>query len=208
MLDGWAAGGLSGPTLPRAPVGQQCSSGSACDGLAQRAAAAGIARLLYLDECDLHLLPVVRATWMKGPHLRVPTPGKNAKRAFFGALDATCGRLHWVDHDRKLASHFVAFLQQLAEAYPTGRLILAPDNWSMHNAKIVRTWLAANPGVELLWLPKYAADEVNPIERIWGLMKAAVAANRLAGDIGALTLPAQRFFSELEPHPVPLRLTA
>ena len=54
-------------------------------------AVASAATLLYLDECDLHLLPVIRACWMKGPRLRVPTPGQNAKRALFGALNARTG---------------------------------------------------------------------------------------------------------------------
>jgi transposase len=171
---------------------------------ARAAAAAGAAVLLFLDECDLHLLPVLRACWMQGPRLRVPTPGTNAKRAFFGALDAGSGRLHWVDAERKLAITFVAFLTQLAAAYPEGRLILALDNVRMHSAKVVQRWLAANPRVEVVWLPTYAAHEVNPIERIWGLMKSAVAANRLAGNLGVLVAAANRFFEELDPHPVVL----
>jgi transposase len=170
---------------------------------AARAAARGAAHLLYLDECDLHLLPALRACWMKGPRLRVPTPGTNAKRAFFGALDAVSGVFHSADHDRKLAVHFVAFLQQLAEAYPTGRLILALDNVRTHDAKVVRVWRAANPRVECLWLPKYAAHDANPAERIWGLLKDAVAANRLAGSIGVLTATARRWLAMLKPHPVP-----
>jgi len=42
----------------------------------------------------------------------------------------------------------------------------------------------------MLWLPKYAAHEVNPAERIWGLMKGKVAANRLAGNIDLLVAQA------------------
>lgn len=171
---------------------------------AQRQAARGRAHLLYLDECDLHLLPVLRAAWMKGPRRRVPTPGANARRAFFGALHAATGTFHWADHERKLAVHFVAFLRQVAAAYPTGRLVLVLDNVQTHDAKAVRAWLAANPRVTLLWLPKYAAHEANPVERIWGLMKGAVAANRLAGSINALVAAARRYFAELAPHPVPL----
>jgi transposase len=169
---------------------------------ARAAAAAGTAVLFYLDECDLHLLPVLRACWMKGPRLRVPTPGTNAKRAFFGALEAESGRLHWMDQDRKLAVRFVVFLAQLTAAYPEQRLILAMDNVRMHSAKVVEQWLAANLRVEVLWLPKYAAHEVNPIERIWGLMKGNVAANRLAGNLAVLVAAANRFFVELDPHPV------
>lgn len=171
---------------------------------ARWAAATGSAVLLYLDECDLHLLPVVRACWMRGPRLRVPTPGKNAKRAFFGALEARDGAMHWVTHDRKLAVYFVAFLTDLAAAYPGRRLVLAMDNVQMHDAKVVRRWLEANPRVEVLWLPKYAAHEVNPIERIWGLLKTAVAANRLAGTLEVLTAAADHFLTTLAPHPVAL----
>jgi len=171
--------------------------------VAARAAARGAAHLLYLDECDLHLLPVLRACWMKGPRLRVPTPGTNAKRAFFGALDAVSGTFHSADHDRKLAVHFVAFLQQLADAYPTGRLILVLDNVRTHDARVVRAWRAANPRVAFLWLPTYAAHDANPAERIWGLLKDAVAANRLAGSIAVLTATARRCLATLKPHPVP-----
>lgn len=168
----------------------------------------GSAHLLYLDECDLHLLPVIRKMWMKGPRVCIPTPGQNAKHAFFGALDAASGVFHWSDHDRKLAIHFVTFLEQLAAAYPTGTLYLVLDGAPTHTAKVVAKWLAANPRVEVLWLPKYAGHEDNPAERIWGLMKDKVAANRLAGSIDQLVSAAQRFFTELGPHPTNLPVAA
>jgi len=170
---------------------------------ALRAARRGSRRVLFLDECDLHLLPVLRACWQQGPRLRVPTPGTNAKRAFFGALDAASGAFHVADHDRKLAVHFVAFLQRLADSYPDERLTLVLDNVQMHDAKVVRAWCAANPRVAVLWLPRYAAHDANPAERIWGLMKDKVAADRLAGTLTALVAVAHRFFATLPPHPVP-----
>jgi transposase len=171
---------------------------------AARAVAAGQGHLLYLDECDLHLLPTIRAMWMKGPRRRVPTPGTNAKHAFFGAREAARGRWHWVDHPRKLAVHFVAFLEQVASQYPTGTLYLALDNAPTHTAKVVRRWLAAHPRVCPLWLPKYAGHEANPAERIWGLLKTDVAANRLAGTLAALVGAAHRFFHDLPSYPVAL----
>ena len=57
------------------------------------------------------------------------------------------------------------------------------------------------------WLHHYG-HEVNPIERIWGLMKDDVAANRLAGSIEELTAKARRFFADLGAHPVSLPLAA
>ncbi len=175
---------------------------------ARAAAARGRAHLLYFDDCDLHLLPVIRALWMTGPSVRVPTPGTNHKRAVVGALDAATGAWVAVDHDRTLAVHFVAFLQQIAAAYPCGPLSLALDNVTMHDAKVVRAWLAANPRVRVLWLPTYAAHDATPVERLWGLMKDAVATNRLAGSSEELTALAHQFFADLAAHPVSLPLAA
>jgi transposase len=170
-------------------------------------AVASAATLLYLDECDLHLLPVIRACWMKGPRRRVPTPGQNAKRALFGALNGRTGRLHHLVRPRKRAAQFVEFLEALAVAYPTGEVVLVLDNVITHDAKLVRAWLARpeHARFRFLWLPKYTAHEHNPIERVWGLMKDAVAANRLHGSIDLLVEEADRFFATATfnaPHPL------
>ena len=197
---------------PRLAPARQSDPEAAAKGaaLAQAAQAAtqGVAHLLYLDESELHLLPLVRARWMKGPRVRIPTPGTNARHAFFGALDAVSGRWLWTDHDRKLAIHFVAFLEQVVTAYPTGVLYLALDGAPAHTAKVVERWLSTHPRVIALRLPTYAAHRDNPAERIWGLMKDAVAANRLDGSIADLVRAARRFFTELAPHPVKLPLAA
>ena len=155
------------------------------------------APVLFLDECELQLLPVIRACWMKGPRWRVPTPGQNAKRAVFGALDARTGQLHHLIRSRKRAVDFVAFLETLARAYPVGPVVLVLDNVITHDAKLVRQWLAepAHARFQLLWLPKYSAHEHNPIERVWGLLKDAVAANRLHGSIDALVAEAEHFLA-------------
>jgi transposase len=199
-----------------APAGQRKTDPAAPLKLALIARAlASAATVLYLDECDLQLLPVLRAMWMKGPRVRVPTPGTNAKRAVFGALDARTGALHHAVRPRKLAVHFVAFLEQLARAYPTGEVVLVLDNVATHDAKVVRAWLARpeHARVRVLWLPKYSAHEHNPIERVWGHLKDAVAANRLAGSIDALAAQAERFLAAariVAPHPAtpPLAVAA
>jgi transposase len=160
-------------------------------------ALASAATVLYLDESELQLLPLVRAMWMKGPRARVPTPGQNAKRTIFGALNARTGVLHHLIRPRKRAVDFVAFLDHLARAHPLGEVVLALDNVITHDAKLVRQWLARpeHARFRVLWLPKYTAHEHNPIERIWGLLKDRVAANRLHGSIDAPVAEAERYLA-------------
>jgi transposase len=192
----WARPRLAPATY--APRHQRRSDPAAAVKLARIAQAlASPATVLYLDECELHLLPVIRACWMKGARWRVPTPGQNVKRTLFGALNARTGQLVWTPRPRKRASDFVAFLEQLVRAYPVGALVLVLDNVITHDAKLVQQWLAQpdHARLQLLWLPKYSAHEHNPIERVWGLLKAAVAANRLHGNIDELVAAAERFFA-------------
>ena len=206
----WARPRLAPAT--HAPVGQRKVDPAASWKLVQIARAlASATPVLYLDECELHLLPVVRSMWMKGPRVRVPTPGQNRKRAIFGALDARTGALQYAIRERKRAVDFLAFLEQLARAYPTGELVLVLDNVVTHDAKVVRAWLARpeHARVRLLRLPKYAAHEHNPIERVWGILKDKIAANRLHGSIDALAQEADRFLAETRfraPHPAPRTL--
>src|SRR5918997_5331839 len=203
----WARPRLAPAT--HAPAGQRKVDPASEWKLAQIARAlAAAAPVLYLDECELQLLPVIRSMWMKGPRVRVPTPGRNAKRAVFGALDARTGALQYALRERKRAVDFVTFLAHLARAYPTGELVLVLDNVVTHDAKLVRAWLARpeHARIRLLWLPKYSAHEHNPIERVWGILKDAVAANRLAGSIDALVAEADRYLTQTQfqaPFPVP-----
>lgn len=159
---------------------------------------AGAASVLYLDECEVQLLPLVRSMWMRGARVRIPTPGQNAKRVLFGALNAHTGRLEYRVSARKRAVDFVAFLEQVVVAYPEGEVVLVLDNVVTHHARLVQHWLAdpAHDRVRMVWLPKYSAHEHNPIERVWGQMKTAVAANRLHGSIELLVAAAERYLTE------------
>ena len=206
----WARPRLAPAT--HAPAGQRKVDPASEWKLAQVARAlAAAATVLYLDECEVQLLPVIRNMWMKGPRVRVPTPGQNRRRAVFGALDARTGALHYAIRERKRAVDFVAFLERLARAYPTAELVLVLDNVITHDAKLVRAWLARpeHARFRLLWLPKYSAHQHNPIERVWGLLKDKVAANRLHGSIDALAQETDRFLAATRfraPHPQPAAL--
>jgi transposase len=175
---------------------------------AERIWALPTAAVLALDECDVHLLPVLRAMWLRrGQQARIPTPGGNRKRAVFGALDLESGAWHSAVEARKRAVEFVAFLDQLVAAYPARPVLLVLDNASIHTAKAVRAWLEAQPRVELLYLPAYSGHEQNPVEQVWWRLKDKVAANRLHGSLEELVATVHAFFASFTPADA-LRLTA
>jgi transposase len=164
--------------------------------------------VLCEDECDVHLLPVLRAMWMRrGQQVRIPTPGGNRKRSVFGALDLETGAWHYVVTARKRAVEFIAFLEHLAAAYPDRTVLLALDNASIHTAKVVTVWLADHPAVEVLYLPAYSGHAQNPVEKIWWRLKDKVAANRLHGSLEELVTTVHDFFESFTPEDA-LRLAA
>jgi transposase len=159
-----------------------------------------LAAILCQDECALHLLPVLRAMWMRqGRQVRVPSPGTNRKRAVFGALEWETGRWLYTVTARKRAVEFVAFLEAVLAAYPDRPVLLVVDNASIHTAKVVRTWLAEHPRLELLFLPTYSGHAENPVEKVWWRLKGHVAANRLYGSIDALVAAVHDFFAAFTP---------
>jgi transposase len=193
----WRRPKLALPTDPEAPR----IMWTLCERLL--AAPAGAA-ILALDECDVHLVPVLRGMWMpRGEQAAIPTPGTNQKRGVFGALELegpSSGAWHYQVTARKRVVEFLAFVEQLVAAYPGRPLWLVLDNAGIHTAKRVREWLALHPAVELLFLPRYSGHRQNPVEKVWWRLKQQVAANRLHGSIEALETAVHQFCAELTPQ--------
>ena len=164
--------------------------------------------VLCADECDVHLLPVLRAMWMrKGQQVRVPTPGTNRKRSIFGAFELGSGNWTYVTTERKRAVEFIVFLEQVLSTYPGKHILIVLDNASIHKAKVVEQWLKEHPPMELLYLPTYSGHTENPVEKVWWRLKGHVAANRLHGSIDSLVAAVHDFFAAFTPEAA-LRLAA
>ena len=132
--------------------------------------------VLSTDECDAHLMPVVRGTWHpEGRQPEVVTPGQNQKRGIFGAVDLRTGAFHYMLSARKRSTEFVTFVGTLVAAYPGQVLYVLVDNASIHTSKLTLKWVAEHPEVCLVYLPTYAGHKYNPIEKVWWYMKAKVS---------------------------------
>lgn len=163
--------------------------------------------LIAEDECDLHLLAVVRAMWQRvGIQTRIPTPGQNAKRGIFGSLNLRTGEWFYHLTEHKRGAEFIAFLAQLLDAYPLGQIYVLVDNASIHTSKAVKQWVADHFRLELVYLPTYSGHKLNPVEKVWWALKGEIAANRCFRTLKDLDVAIQRFFIGFVPTDV-LQLT-
>jgi len=154
------------------------------------------ATVIAEDECDMHLMPVLRALWQRvGQQLRIITPGQNAKRAVFGALNLRTGEWFYELTARKRGIEFISFMSRLLVAYPTGPIYVIVDNASIHTSHAVRAWLAMNTRLQLVYLPTYSGHKLNPVEKVWWALKDDLSANYAFKQLAELDDAIRRYFA-------------
>jgi transposase len=98
--------------------------------------------------------------------------------ALFGAVNLKGGQM--ISHFNNLfeAQSFLAFLKSLLRRRSHGKKMgVILDNARYHHAAALADWLHEHRTVlELLFLPPYS-PELNPIERVWKLMRRACTHN-------------------------------
>lgn len=141
---------------------------------------------VWEDEADIDLNPRIGADWtLPGEQRTVMTPGKNLKRYFAAAMDATNDRLVWVKGGKKNSGLFIDLLKRLSEVYADRKVIhVVLDNYCIHSSKQTRAWLGQFGGkFRLHFLPPYDPDD-NRIERkVWREVHANVTTNHRCTDI-------------------------
>lgn len=137
--------------------------------------------IVAVDECDCHMLAIVRSMWQrigKVGQKRLPTPGQNQRRGIFGALDLRTGLWHYCLRDYKCSADFIVLLGILLSVYEAGTIYVIADNCKIHCSKALRQWLAVNPRIQMVYLPTYSGHLLNPVEKVWWQLKRYISANR------------------------------
>lgn len=165
-------------------------------------------KLLFLDECDLHLQPILGNNWQAaGCQNRVPAAGQNYKSYCFGAIDFSGAEVTYRIADHKRSGDFVEFLEALRQKYNT-RLHLVLDNYSIHFSKEVKRYLSLYPGAfEFHFLPTYS-PWLNPMETVWRELKNAVCRNHFHGCMANLKEAVHKYFASHAIHEGALRAAA
>lgn len=127
------------------------------------------------------------------PH---PEPRHDSRKSIFGATDIRTGKWLCQIFDRKRQERFIDFLTHIVRLYPTERIQIILDNYSIHKTRLLEEWLASHPRVRLYYLPCYM-PQLSPVKKIWWRLKGVVAANRLYGTLDALIDAVEKSFKEL-----------
>lgn len=157
--------------------------------------------VIAADECDVHLLAVLRAMWQRiGQQVRLPTPGQNRRRSIFGGLNVRTGQWHYLLADHKRTADFITFLTLLTQSYATGLIFVIVDNASIHSSQALLAWLDGQPRIHLVYLPTYSGHELNPVEKVWWRLKQYIAANRNFLCLADLDVAIHRCCRAFTPH--------
>lgn len=158
--------------------------------------------VFYVDEVDVDLNPRIGFAWSKkGKQTAVPTPGKNEKRYLAGALNASTGKVIWVEWRKKNAEIFVLLLGELKRRYRGAKSItLIADNYVIHKSAMTNLFLENNPKFQILFQPAYH-PWVNRIERLWKKLHDTVTRNHRHANINKLMSAVRCFMDNASPFP-------
>ena len=158
--------------------------------------------IVAVDECDCHLLAIVRSMWQRiglEGQKRLPTPGQNHHRSVFGSFNLRTGLWHYCLRARKCTADFIVLLNLLLSAYPVGTIYVIADNCKIHCSKALVKWLVLNPRIQMVYLPTYSGHLLNPVEKVWWQLKRYIAANRNFRSLDDLDLAIRRCLDSFFP---------
>ena len=95
---------------------------------------------------------------------------RHGTSTLFAALDIATGTVTGACKPRHRHQEFLAFLKQVARAYPDRELHLVMDNYATHKRAEVRGWLADNPRIHVHFTPT-SGSWLNLVEVWFGIIE-------------------------------------
>ena len=131
------------------------------------------------DEASLYLQATTAAVW--APRGQTPVVRLHAGREkvnFYGTLNLHTGQEIAMQSDVMNSAATAQHLEQILDALPGVPLLLLWDRAPWHRGQPIQDVLAANPRLQIMWLPT-ATPDLNPQEHVWKATRCAVSHNHL-----------------------------
>jgi transposase len=94
---------------------------------------------------------------------------RHGTTTLFAALEVATGKVTDACYDRHTNTEFLAFLKQVARAYPRVKLHVVADNYATHKHPAVKAWLVKNPRVTMHFTPT-SGSWLNMVEIFFGII--------------------------------------
>jgi transposase len=131
----------------------------------------------------------------RGAQRIIPTYGKHEGAKLVGVLDYETGSVYVEEHSKYDAQVFLAFLKNILQKYPTGKIVMVLDNAKIHHAKLLEDFLSENKNrLTLMFLPPYSPN-LNIIEGLWGWLKNSVINNAFFNNVNEIKMAVDEFIS-------------
>ena len=104
------------------------------------------------------------------PERRTHDYKRHGTSTLFAALEIATGKVTGATKPRHRHQEFLAFLKQVARAYPEQELHLVMDNYATHKTAEVRSWLEKNPRIHVHFTPTLACW-LNLVEVWFGIIE-------------------------------------
>jgi transposase len=138
------------------------------------------------DEASVYLQATLHVVW--APRGQTPIiklhPGRESTH-FYGALNLHSGQELAMRSPLMNAETSALFLRKLLLAYPDDPILLLWDRAPWHRGPEIEAVLAANPRLEIMYLPAGAPD-INPQEHVWKATREAVSHNHFCKQLDLL----------------------
>jgi transposase len=119
---------------------------------------------------------------------------RNGTTTLFAALEVATGKVVQDCRERHTNADFLAFLKQVAKAYPRKQLHVVCDNYATHKHPTVKAWLAKNRRVTLHFTPT-SGSWLNLIEIFFGIITRQAIRRGSFDSVKELVAAIERFIT-------------
>ena len=148
----------------------------------------------------------MRRVWPGRPEQRTHDYLRHGTTTLFAALEVATGRITNQCAPRHRHQEFLAFLKQVAGAYPRRRLHVICDNYATHKHPVVRGWLAKHPRIQLHFTPT-SASWLNLVEVFFSIVERQALRRGDFPSVTDLTAAIGRFCQSWNEHCQPFSWT-
>ena len=126
------------------------------------------------------------------PERRTHDYVRHGTTTLFAALEIATGKVTAAVRPRHRHQEFLAFLKQVAKAYPDEELHLVMDNYAAHKRPEIRAWLAANPRIQVHLTPT-SGSWLNLVEVWFGIIEKQAIRRGTFGSVKDLNAKIRAF---------------